>query len=228
MSHSVPAHPLVQLDRLQLALESNSGSVTILHDVSLRVHAGETLCVTGPSGSGKTSLLMVIAGLEKATGGSARVKGKDMATAREDDLARFRGRHIGIVFQSFHLVPTMTAIENVAVPLDLLGERNAFARAQEALDAVGLAHRREHYPSQLSGGERQRVAIARATVARPPLLLADEPTGNLDHDTGAHVMDELFSLQLRHGMTLILVTHDAALAQRCQRQIRLVDGRIAG
>ena len=218
---------IIDLDNVHLMLESTAGAVNILRGISLQVGAGETVSVMGPSGSGKTSLLMVIAGLERQTSGRIAVAGADLAGLDEDGLARLRRDAIGIVFQNFHLVPTMTALENVAIPLELAGTRDAFARAAECLDSVGLAHRLTHYPGQLSGGEQQRVALARAFASRPKVILADEPTGNLDGTTGEHVIDLLFALSAQHGTTLLLVTHNPALARRCEREIRLVDGRIA-
>ncbi len=200
--------------------------VNILRGVSLRAAAGETVGVMGPSGAGKTTLLMLVAGLEKPSSGRVEVAGHDLTAMDEDQLARFRRQNVGIVFQAFHLVPTMTALENVALPLELARRRDALSRAAGALDAVGLSGRAAHYPSQLSGGEQQRVALARAFAPRPKLLLADEPTGNLDAETGAMVMDLLFSLRRDHGATLALITHDAGLAARCGRIVRLRDGRI--
>ena len=199
-----------------------TGPVNILRGLDLRVGKGEALGLVGPSGSGKTSLLMLLAGLEKPSGGALRVAGEDLAAMGEDALARFRREHVGIVFQAFHLVPTMTALENVAVPLEFAGRRDAFARAEAALREVGLGH----YPGQLSGGEQQRTALARAVVAEPPLVLADEPTGNLDRGTGAAVMDLIFGLRERLGTTLLLITHDPALAGRCGRVVRMEDGSI--
>ena len=203
-----------------------AGVVNILNGLDLGIAAGEAVGLVGPSGSGKTSLLMLLAGLERPSGGTLRVAGHDLAAMDEDALARFRRDHVGIVFQAFHLVPTMTALENVAVPLEFAGRDDAFDRAEEALRAVGLGHRLGHYPGQLSGGEQQRVALARATVAEPRLLLADEPTGNLDRGTGAAVMDLLFGLRERLGTTLLLITHDPALAERCGRVVRMEDGLI--
>jgi putative ABC transport system ATP-binding protein len=200
--------------------------VDILHGISLSVTQGETVGLTGPSGSGKSSLLMVMGGLEQATGGSVSALGHDLTAMDEDALARFRRAHMGVVFQSFHLIPTMTALENVATPLELAGHKNAFARAAEELEAVGLGHRTGHYPAQMSGGEQQRVALARAAAPRPKILLADEPTGNLDEANGAAIMDLLFGLRDRHGATLVLVTHAPELAARCDRVVRLRDGRI--
>ena len=223
---SAQAGTMVRLDGVELTLPSSAGPVEILRGVDVLVTAGETVSVVGPSGSGKTSMIMVIAGLEQATGGRIEVAGHDLAGLDEDGLALFRRARIGIVFQAFHLVPTMTALENVAVPLELAGRADAFDRAEDSLGQVGLAHRLTHFPGQLSGGEQQRVALARAFAPEPDLLLADEPTGNLDGETGATVIDLLFDLRARHGTTLLLITHDASLAARCSRQIRLVDGRI--
>jgi putative ABC transport system ATP-binding protein len=220
-------NPIIDLIDVHLMLESAAGAVNILRGITLQVGAGETVSVVGPSGSGKTSLLMVIAGLERQTGGRITVAGTDLSRLDEDGLARLRRDAIGIVFQNFHLVPTMTALENVAISLELAGAPDAFARAAECLDAVGLSHRTMHYPGQLSGGEQQRVALARAFAPRPKLILADEPTGNLDGNTGSHVIDLLFALSERHQTTLLLVTHNPALAERCAREVRLVDGRIA-
>jgi putative ABC transport system ATP-binding protein len=218
--------PIVALEAVQLTLTSRAGPVEILREVSLKVEAGQSLAVVGPSGSGKTSLLMVIAGLERATSGGVRVAGHDLTALGEDELALMRGAEIGIVFQSFHLVPTMTALENVALPLEFAGAANAFATARSLLDEVGLKPRVDHFPAQLSGGEQQRVAIARALSREPKLLLADEPTGNLDTRTGRQVVDLLFGLQRRRQATLILVTHDERLTAACERTIRMADGRI--
>lgn len=190
------------------------------------VHKGETLALVGPSGSGKSSLLMLLGGLERATRGTVCAMGQDLGAMSEDQLARLRRDHFGVVFQSFHLIPTMTALENVATPLELAGARDAYARAAEELSAVGLAHRQDHYPAQMSGGEQQRVALARAAAPRPAIVLADEPTGNLDSSNGAAIVDLLFDLRARHGATLVLVTHDAQLAHRCDRVITLSDGRL--
>ncbi len=219
---------LITLKKIQLQLQSDSGPVQVLSDIDLNINRGETICVVGPSGSGKTSLLMVIAGLEPATGGSLTSVGHDLGALGEDDLARYRRDHVGIVFQEFHLIPTMTALENVAIPLEFSGQGDAFARAEEELRAVGLGHRVEHYPGQLSGGEQQRVALARSFVTQPDILLADEPTGSLDQATGHKVLDLLFELKERSDATLILVTHSSALAARCSRLVRLVDGSIVG
>jgi len=218
--------PVLSLTDARLSLDGNAGRVDILHGISLEVKRGETLGLVGPSGSGKSSLLMLMGGLERATGGRIEALGQDLTAMDEDALARFRRDHMGVVFQSFHLIPTMTALENVATPLELAGAKDAFARAEAELEAVGLSHRKGHYPSQMSGGEQQRVALARASVTRPEILLADEPTGNLDESNGAHIIDLLFGLRDRHGATLILVTHAAELARRCDRVIRLRDGRL--
>lgn len=204
----------------------NAGRVDILHDISLNVLEGETLGLIGPSGSGKSSLLMLMGGLEQATGGQITALGQNLTTMNEDQLALFRRDNMGVVFQSFHLIPTMTALENVATPLELAGIDDAFERAEAELKAVGLGHRAGHYPSQMSGGEQQRVALARASAPRPRILLADEPTGNLDETNGRAIMDMLFDLRDRHGATLIMVTHAPELAERCDRVIRLRDGRI--
>ena len=218
--------PIVVLKNVRLTLTSRAGPVGILRDVDLEAREGQSLAIVGPSGSGKTSLLMVTAGLERATGGKVEVAGHDLSAMGEDDLALMRGAEVGIIFQSFHLVPTMTALENVALPLEFAGEGNAQATARELLQEVGLSHRMDHFPAQLSGGEQQRVAIARALSRRPKLILADEPTGNLDRRTGGHVVDLLFGLQRRREATLILVTHDEKLAGACDRIIRMADGRI--
>jgi putative ABC transport system ATP-binding protein len=218
--------PLVVVDEVHLTLGSPAGPVNILRGISLEIAAGETVSLVGPSGSGKSSLMMVLGGLERPTAGRVRVDGHDLGHLGEDGLARLRRRAVGIVFQAFHLIPTMTALENVALPLELGGHRDAFAAAAQGLDAVGLGHRLDHYPAQLSGGEQQRVAIARAFIGRPMLLLADEPTGNLDGATGSLVIDCLFEQRARHGTALLLITHDQSLAERCERQIRLADGRI--
>lgn len=216
----------LSLTDVSLSLSGNAGQVDILHDISLDVGAGETLGLVGPSGSGKSSLLMLMGGLETATTGTITALGTDITAIGEDDLARFRRDNMGVVFQSFHLIPTMTALENVATPLELAGATDAFARAEAELETIGLGHRTHHYPAQMSGGEQQRVALARASVTRPKLLLADEPTGNLDETNGAAIIDILFGLREQHGATLIMVTHSNELAARCDRMIRLRDGRI--
>ncbi|ABV94411.1 ABC transporter [Dinoroseobacter shibae DFL 12 = DSM 16493] len=218
--------PVLSLTDVSLRLDGNAGPVDILHDISLKVETGETVGLIGPSGSGKSSLLMVLGGLERASSGQVLALGHDLTRLDEDALARFRRDHMGVVFQSFHLIPTMTALENVATPLELAGAADAFERAEAELVAVGLADRVHHYPSQMSGGEQQRVALARAAAPRPALLLADEPTGNLDGSTGEAIMDLLFGLRDRHGATLVLVTHSRELAARCDRVVRLRDGRI--
>jgi len=217
---------MVLLDNVELKLESEAGPVNILKGINLEIPAGETVSVVGPSGSGKTSMMMLIGGLEKQTGGRVAVGGQELTTLNEDGLARFRRDNVGIVFQNFHLVPTMNALENVAIPAELARLDNAFDRARDALDAVGLGHRTRHYPGQLSGGEQQRVALARAIVDGPKLLLADEPTGNLDAKTGDAVIELLFSLRADHGATLILITHNPAIAKKCGRVIELIDGLI--
>jgi putative ABC transport system ATP-binding protein len=222
------ANSVIALDDVSLTLTSRAGPVEILRGVHLGIAAGQSLAVVGPSGCGKTSLLMIIAGLEKATRGSVRVAGHDFTGLGQDQLARIRGSTIGIVFQSFHLVPTMTALENVALPLEFAGREDAFEVATALLAEVGLAQRAAHFPAQLSGGEQQRVAIARALSPRPAIILADEPTGNLDGRTGEHVVDLLFGLQRRRQATLVLVTHDLGLAARCGRIVRMADGQITG
>lgn len=218
--------PILSLTNAALSLEGNAGPVQILKGITLDVHRGEKLALVGPSGSGKSSLLMLMGGLEKASSGRVLALGRDLSAPGEDALARLRRDHIGIVFQFFHLIPTMTALENVATPLELAGRRDAYARAAEELAAVGLSARADHYPAQLSGGEQQRVALARAAAPRPDILLADEPTGNLDSATGAAIVDLLFDLCARHAATLILVTHAPDLAARCDREIALADGRL--
>jgi putative ABC transport system ATP-binding protein len=218
--------PILSLTDVTLTLDGNAGPVEILHGITLSVAAGETVGLVGPSGSGKSSLLMLMGGLERATGGTVEVLGADLTPMTEDSLARFRRDNMGVVFQSFHLIPTMTALENVATPLELAGRKDAFARAEEELAAMGLADRMQHYPGQLSGGEQQRVALARAAAPRPRILLADEPTGNLDEANGRAIMDLLFDLRDRHGATLIMVTHASELAARCDRVIGLRDGRL--
>ncbi len=220
------AEKVVHLRDVRLSLLSRAGTVDILNGIDLDIKSGEAVGIVGPSGSGKTTLLMVMSGLERINSGKISIAGQNFSNLNEDDLARIRGRNIGIVFQSFHLVPTMTAIENVALTLEFLGQSDAFEIAEQALSDVGLSHRFDHFPAQLSGGEQQRVALARAIAPRPRLLLADEPTGNLDGSTSSQILDLIFDLQARHGATLILVTHDPSLADRCQRLIEMNDGRI--
>ena len=219
--------PVLSLRNTSLSLEGNAGRVDILHEITLDVERGESLGLIGPSGSGKSSLLMLMGGLERASGGTVTVLGQELTAMSEDALARFRRGNMGVVFQSFHLIPTMTALENVATPLELAGDGAAFEKARAELDAVGLGHRGDHYPSQMSGGEQQRVALARASAPRPEILLADEPTGNLDGTNGTAIMDLLFGLRDKHGATLVLVTHSRELAARCDRVVRLTDGRMA-
>ena len=218
---------MIQVDNLEVTLPSRAGKVNILRGIDLQVAAGEKLGIIGPSGSGKTTLLMVLAGLEPPSKGHVSVAGHDYGAMDEDALARFRRHHVGIVFQSFHLVPTMTARENVALPLELAGEKNAAARAAELLNEVGLGARLSHYPMQLSGGEQQRVALARALAANPQVLFADEPTGNLDQSTGEQIMGLILSLAEVRGTTLVLITHDRDLAQRCDRVVTMRDGCIS-
>lgn len=209
-----------------MKLASAAGEVNILRGVNLAIQPGESVGIVGPSGAGKSTLMMVVGGLERATGGDVVVAGVELGGLSEDDLALWRRETVGIVFQAFRLIPTMTALENVAVPLELAGKPKAFERAKAALTQVGLGHRLTHYPDQLSGGEQQRVALARAFVIEPKLLIADEPTGNLDGTTGAAIMDLLFDLRHRFGTTLLLVTHDTSLAQRCDRIVRVRDGQV--
>ena len=223
---SVVASPAISLSGVNLSLGRDAARVHILKDINLHIGRGEAIGLVGPSGSGKTTLLMVLAGLERADTGSITVAGSDLRKLDEDALARFRGRNVGIVFQSFHLIPTMTALENVAVPLELAEEADAQSRARAELAKMGLAERLHHYPAQLSGGEQQRVALARALAPNPAILVADEPTGNLDEATGKQVIELLFAGHVERGTTLILVTHDNALAQRCDRIVRLRSGRI--
>lgn len=220
------AKTIIELKNADLTLREAAASVHVLKGVSLAIDAGESVGIVGPSGSGKSTLLMVMAGLERLDGGEIIIDGTALHRLGEDAVADFRGRNVGIVFQSFHLIPNMTALENVAVPLELANVRNAFDIARKELIAVGLGERLTHYPGQLSGGEQQRVAIARALAPSPKLLIADEPTGNLDAETGRQIADLLFAEQRERGMTLVLVTHDAALAGRCERQIRVRSGEI--
>ena len=217
---------MIDLNDVHLTLPSEAGPVDILRGVGLSVAKGEAVGLVGPSGSGKSTLMAIMAGLERPSSGGVRVDGHSLETLSEDDLARFRRDHMGIVFQSFHLIATMTALENVAMPLEFAGLDDAFDRAEAALGEVALEHRLTHYPSQLSGGEQQRVALARAVVGRPGLLLADEPTGNLDGATGAAIIELMFGLHRVANSTLILITHDPALAQRCDRIVHMRDGRL--
>jgi putative ABC transport system ATP-binding protein len=217
---------ILSLEDVALTLASAAGAVNILRGVDLEVAPSETLGVVGPSGSGKSTLMSVIAGLERPTSGSVSVAGRQLGELSEDELALFRRQHVGIVFQSFHLIPTMTAIENVAIPLELAGRRDAFTAAGAMLERVGLEARLGHYPSQLSGGEQQRVALARAFAGGPDLVLADEPTGNLDSETGAAIVELMFDIQDRDGSTLLLITHDDAVAERCKRIVQMNDGRL--
>lgn len=215
---------MIKIENLHLSLEGGAGLVNILRGIDLDVSRGETLSIVGSSGAGKTTLLMVLSGLERATSGFVQVADVDISKLNEDELARFRRQNIGIVFQSFHLIPTMTALENVALPLEFSGIENPLEQAEKALCATGLEKRMQHYPGELSGGEQQRVALARAFVVRPALILADEPTGNLDQDTGAQVMEKLFALHREFNTTMVLVTHDMDLAQRCDRIVSMNDG----
>lgn len=216
--------PLIEINDLHLSLVGGGGTVNILRGINLHITRGETISIVGPSGAGKTTLLMALAGLESSSSGQVKVAGTILNTLDEDRLAEFRREHIGIVFQSFHLIPTMTALENVALPLEFASSPDALTLAEEALKKIGLGHRLSHFPGQLSGGEQQRVALARAFAPQPDLILADEPTGNLDHDTGQLVMDQLFDLQKTQQTTLILITHDPTLAQRCDRTLLMADG----
>jgi putative ABC transport system ATP-binding protein len=218
--------PAISLAGVNLSLGQGAARVHILKDVRLHISAGEAVGLVGPSGSGKSTLLMVMAGLERPDEGTVLVAGEMLTKLDEDALARFRGRNVGIVFQSFHLIPTMTALENVAVPLELAGAANAQERAREELAAVGLAERLHHYPAQMSGGEQQRVALARALAPNPSILVADEPTGNLDEETGKQIVELLFKGHEERGMTLVLVTHDPALAARCGRVVQIHSGRV--
>jgi len=218
--------PMIELNDVHVTLASAAGPVNILRGVNLSVPAGQSVGVVGPSGAGKSTMMMVIGGLEQVTSGQALVAGADLTRLNEDQLALWRRDTLGIVFQAFRLVPTMTALENVAVPLELAGRRDAFELAAEELRAVGLGHRLDHYPEQLSGGEQQRVALARAFVIEPKLLLADEPTGNLDGQTGQTIIDLMFDLRRRKGTTLLLITHDPKLAAQCDRMVRVADGQV--
>jgi putative ABC transport system ATP-binding protein len=216
----------IRLTDVHLELASAAGPVNILRGIDLSIAAGEVVSIVGPSGSGKSSMMMLLGGLERPTRGKVEVAGRELSALSEDQLALFRRNHVGIVFQNFHLIPTMTALENVAIPLEFAGAADAFDQSAERLRAVGLGHRLTHYPGQLSGGEQQRTALARAFAADPDVILADEPTGNLDGETGRQVIELMFDLSRRRGATLLLITHDPALAARCDRIVRLVDGRI--
>ena len=218
--------PSVLLENVSLSLDGNAGIVDILKDISIDIQEGESIGIVGPSGSGKSSLLMLMGGLERISDGKINLLGQNLSEMNENKLASFRRSNVGIIFQSFHLIPTMTALENVAVPLELNGNKDAFGLAEEALVKVGLGDRLSHFPSQLSGGEQQRTALARAVIANPKILLADEPTGNLDHDNGKIVADYLFELHTENKATLVLVTHDLELAERCERKIKISDGEI--
>ena len=218
--------PSVLLENVSLSLNGNAGIVDILKDISMDIQEGESIGIVGPSGSGKSSLLMLMGGLERISNGKINLLGQNLSEMNENKLASFRRSNVGIIFQSFHLIPTMTALENVAVPLELNGNKDAFGLAEEALVKVGLGDRLSHFPSQLSGGEQQRTALARAVIANPKILLADEPTGNLDHDNGKIVADYLFELHTENKATLVLVTHDLELAERCERKIKISDGEI--
>ena len=218
--------PSVYVENVSLSLDGNAGIVDILKDISIDIQEGESIGIVGPSGSGKSSLLMLMGGLERISNGTINLLGQNLSEMNENKLASFRRSNVGIIFQSFHLIPTMTALENVAVPLELNGNKDAFGLAEEALVKVGLGDRLSHFPSQLSGGEQQRTALARAVIANPKILLADEPTGNLDHDNGKIVADYLFELHTENKATLVLVTHDLELAERCERKIKISDGEI--
>jgi len=225
-ARSNPPAPIIELEDVHLSLGEGAGRVHILKGISLTIERGAAIGLVGPSGSGKSTLLMVMSGLERVDSGTVNVVGHELTNLSEDDLARFRGRHVGIVFQSFHLIANMTALENVAIPLELAGVDNAFEQAEQELRAVGLGERLTHYPGELSGDEQQRVAIARALIAKPDLLIADEPTGNLDEHTGEDIANLLFDLQKERSMTLLLVTHDLKLAGRCNRTIEIRNGEI--
>lgn len=227
MSHTPSQDPVISLSDLRLTLGSTTHSTEILKSLSVSVPAGQHVAILGPSGAGKTSLLMIMAGLEQATGGTVTMAGHDITHMKEDDLAALRRDNVGIIFQAFRLIPSMTALQNVAVPMELAGNKDADKLAAEALEKVGLGHRLHHLPDQLSGGEQQRVAIARAIAPRPRILLADEPTGNLDSKTGALVIETLFEATKSVGAALILITHDVSLAAQCERILTIEDGKIA-
>ena len=226
LRYLIMQRPSVLLENVSLSLDGNAGIVDILKDISIDIQEGESIGIVGPSGSGKSSLLMLMGGLERISKGTINLLGQNLGEMNENKLASFRRSNVGIIFQSFHLIPTMTALENVAVPLELNGNKDAFGLAEEALVKVGLGDRLSHFPSQLSGGEQQRTALARAVIANPKILLADEPTGNLDHDNGKIVADYLFELHTENKATLVLVTHDLELAERCERKIKISDGEI--
>ena len=226
LRYLIMQRPSVLLENVSLSLDGNAGIVDILKDISIDIQEGESIGIVGPSGSGKSSLLMLMGGLERISNGTINLLGQNLSEMNENKLASFRRSNVGIIFQSFHLIPTMTALENVAVPLELNGNKDAFGLAEEALVKVGLGDRLSHFPSQLSGGEQQRTALARAVIANPKILLADEPTGNLDHDNGKIVADYLFELHTENKATLVLVTHDLELAERCERKIKISDGEI--
>ena len=224
----LPAPSVIALDKIHITLGYGASEVHVLKGLSLNIKKGQSAGIVGPSGSGKSTLLMVMAGLERVDQGTVEIAGTKLNGMSEDQIATFRGKNIGIVFQSFHLIPNMTALENVAVPMELAGDRDAFVKAKAELEAVGLGSRLTHYPGELSGGEQQRVAMARALAPNPAILIADEPTGNLDSVTGKQIADLLFAKQIERGMTLVLVTHDRDLAARCQRQIAIRAGEIDG
>ncbi len=226
LRYLIMQRPSVLLENVSLSLDGNAGIVDILKDISIDIQEGESIGIVGPSGSGKSSLLMLMGGLERISKGTINLLGQNLGEMNENKLASFRRSNVGIIFQSFHLIPTMTALENVAVPLELSGNKNAFGLAEKALVKVGLGDRLSHFPSQLSGGEQQRTALARAVIANPKILLADEPTGNLDHENGKIVADYLFELHSENKATLVLVTHDLELAERCERKIKISDGEI--
>lgn len=226
LRYFIMQRPSILIENVSLSLDGNAGIVDILKDISIDIQEGESIGIVGPSGSGKSSLLMLMGGLERISKGTINLLGQNLGEMNENKLASFRRSNVGIIFQSFHLIPTMTALENVAVPLELSGNKNAFGLAEKALVKVGLGDRLSHFPSQLSGGEQQRTALARAVIANPKILLADEPTGNLDHENGKVVADYLFELHSENKATLVLVTHDLELAERCERKIKISDGEI--